>query len=351
MICIVTVYKSNNYGSYLQAKALFSVLKKYDDCYFLDFNQRKINLIKELLVLLIKRRDIKEALRLWQCHCYWKRLPAKSLSQIKKRNDDKLTFVIGSDEVWNVERAEMNFPEFWGANLHGKLISYAPSINTASEVAIKESNYISHLNRFHSISVRDTYTLSVITKLAESPISKVLDPTLLWDVNYYCDVKLKSQPFDYIAVYTFFDDDIRDDIAAIVEFARKKNLTVVSVGQEKKWCDKSVLSRGFNPFLYFLEAKYVVTNTFHGTAFAINFKTQFVALPYKNRKVVELLEDFGLEGRNVSGTASSSIQQMLLTPIDYIKVEEKLEKSRIASMNFIESAMQELRRSNSQIRP
>lgn len=40
-IGIVTVYKSYNYGSLLQATALRNILSKYGEVYFLDIGQRK----------------------------------------------------------------------------------------------------------------------------------------------------------------------------------------------------------------------------------------------------------------------------------------------------------------------
>jgi hypothetical protein len=76
-------------------------------------------------------------------------------------------------------------------------------------------------------------------------------------------------------------------------------MPIVSAGQFINWCDKCVHSRKGNPFFIFKNASYVFTNTFHGTAFAINYETQFVSFCKAKPKITNMLMQFGLQDRIV----------------------------------------------------
>ena len=84
------------------------------------------------------------------------------------------------------------------------------------------------------------------------------------------------------------------------------------------------------------DCSYLVTDSFHGTAFAINFNKQFMAvLPEgsTNTRNLSLLKLFGLERRAMSGTAIGGLAE---GSIDYSLVNEMLEEQRrisIAALN------------------
>lgn len=339
MIAIVTVYKSNNYGSYLQAKALYTILKKYDDqvC-FLDFNQRKYQIFRGIVSSIVKMYGIKRLKRTFQNYQYWNKLPSITLKGISNRDD--ITYVIGSDEIWNVKKKGMLYPQFWGINLKGKLFSYAVSSNNSRYGDIIESGFYTRLNDFKSISVRDQTTFETISKLTNNPVSVVLDPTLLFDVDFYAkQVKRKKIPFDYVAAYTLSDKGYAHEIEALRSIFRSKNLKIISVGIWKYWCDSYIINEDFNPYLEYVDAKYVVTNTFHGTAFAINFEKQFVVFSQNNQKITDLLNQFGLGNRNIFGKSQEEILNVLNQKIDYTRILDIKNEMRKKSITFIEDSL------------
>lgn len=339
MIVIVTVYKSNNYGSYLQAKALYTILKQYDkDVFFLDFCQRKYHIIKGIVSSIVKMYGVKRLKRTFQNFQYWRKLPSVTLNEIGNRDD--ITYVLGSDEIWNVKKKGMLYPQFWGVNLKGKLLSYAVSSNNSKYEDIIESGFHKRLNDFKSIGVRDYTTFETISKLTNNPVSVVLDPTLLFDADFYAkQINKINIPYDYVAAYTLSDKGYAREIEALRCIFTSKNLKIVSVGIWKYWCDSYIINEDFNPYLEYVDAKYVVTNTFHGTAFAINFEKQFVVFSQNNQKITDLLNQFGLGNRNIFGKSQDEILNILNQKIDYTRIHDIKNEMRRKSITFIEDSL------------
>lgn len=345
MLVIVTVYNSSNYGSYLQARALYDVLSSFEDTCFLNVNQRSnfgILQLKLIIISLIKYRSFKKALfyyyKFYNSYLAWKKLPSCNKKDIN--NIENVTFIIGSDEIWNISRQSCSNPIFWGDGLNGRIISYAPSANNASISIVETETYRQYINKFNRLSVRDNRTLSLIQQISDKDVSIVLDPTFLFDKDYYFrDVKKEEFDFEYIAVYLFEKKLKHSDIFAIRKFAKEKHCKLVSIGPWIDWCDVNVLAISNNPFLYYDNAKYVITNTFHGTAFAINFECQFVTYSYNNCKVNELVNLFGLSCRDLSLVSSGNIRDIFSKPIDYSVVNKIKNKMRKNSLEYLRNSI------------
>lgn len=339
-IIIITVYKSLNFGSYLQSKQLQKSALKYGEVCFFDAHTRKmgppflrkikriikdspsnINIIKGIIF------EIKELISLHKC---WNSLGSS-------QSLDKFDVVIlGSDEIWNIERPSCRNPIYWGKNIDAFKISYAPSVNNASEKAlINNPEYINYLNGIDRVSVRDRHSMEVLRQfLPEKPLI-VLDPTLLQKPDHI-DFNLKK-PF--IALYLFTNTLSEDDIKHIINFSKEKDMPLISAGQYISWCDGSVHSFEGNPFYIFENASYVITNTFHGTAYAINYNTAFVSFAKGKTKIFELLDQFGLGDRIVDD--SSDLCKTMAQEIDYANVNFIMKKWRDESLKYIDESIKQ----------
>ena len=83
-------------------------------------------------------------------------------------------------------------------------------------------------------------------------------------------------------------------------------------------------------------ADYVVTNSFHGTAFSINLNKQFwVFAPSKfSSRVSSIIQLLGLESRMIDKEIlDEDINQL----IDYQIINEKLDVERARAMSFLKS--------------
>lgn len=345
-ISIVTVYNSHNYGSLLQAKQLCKTLKKYGDVSFYNSHSRKLTKTflrksKKIITTSSKIGDkvkgplfeLAEMRILSEC---WKKLPSNESCK-----DSDVVF-LGSDEIWNVTRAACRYPVYWGANISSFKISYAPSVNiTTVEDMNKNSEYINYLKEIDCVSVRDSHSKEVIGHYLQEEPAVVLDPTLLYPPE--------EHDFDYgkpyIAVYLFYGALKNHEIEEIKKFAKEKNMPLISAGQYISWCDLSVHSHNGDPFYIYKNAQYVITNTFHGTAYAINHNTRFVALVKGKTKVEEMLKQFGLSNRILSDI--SELNNVMETQIDYNTVNEKLNNWRDKSLKYIDESIKKYESSKS----
>lgn len=336
-ILIITVYGSYNHGSFLQAYHLGNQLRNYGDPLYLDAHTRDwpliitamkrakmfINLKKNpLKILRIIGFELSEAMKMKQA---WKALHSTENSNMSD------VVVLGSDEIWNISRTECQFPIFWGKGINKPKFSYAPSVNTAlTEDFDRHPEYINYLKQVKKVSVRDERSRNILSHYATQDIQVVLDPTLLEKAKCFPYKYHKS----YIAVYTFFGHITIDAQKEIVRFAHANGYDLIATGQNVEWCDRSVHSINGNPFYIFRDAVFVITSTFHGTAYAINHNSQFVAYVRGNTKVEELLETFDLSDRIAE--PGSHIDDYYYKRIDYSKVNVILEERRKQSQRYIE---------------
>lgn len=338
MIDIITVYGSYNHGSYLQAAALQKVLSKYDVTFLVDTKTREWDVLRTAYRRTKLFSKYVKPGRLFDILVYEiiEGIIVKGLWK-KTNHKDTITAgccVLGSDEIWNIKRKVCRYPVFWGAGIEAKKIAYAPSINTSTfEDFEANAEYIQYLNQIDCLSVRDYNSKNILDKYTDKDISVVLDPTLLLN-----PVEI---PFtykkDYIAVYSFIGQIDEEAQRKIREFAKENNLDLIATGQTVPWCDKTVHSKDGNPFYIYKNAKYVITSTFHGTAYAINYRKNFITFAENNTKITALVKQFGLENRIVS--SAESVEKINFKPIDYGEVERQLEELRKKSFRYIEDAM------------
>lgn len=335
-IIITTVFNSNNFGSFLQARELKKTLNGYDTAFY-DSRTRSqratlINHIKKLIkhtksighILRGTIFEIAETIKLYRC---WHSLPHT------KKTENRDVMILGSDEIWNLSRKRCRHPIYWGDGFDGYKIAYAPSANQTTEEEFRRyPEFLSYLNRIDDVSVRDSSTAGLIAATAGQQPPVVLDPTLLRDPQPLRQKKLRP----YIAVYFFYERLKKEEVAEIRDFADRHGYLLVSAGQYISWCDRSIHSIKGNPFYIFENAAFVITNTFHGTAYSINYRKQFASFANSN-KVLGLLEEFGLQSRAV--TEERSLESIFRQRIDLSDLEEKISEKRVFSTEYLNRSL------------
>ncbi|HHX70418.1 MAG TPA: polysaccharide pyruvyl transferase family protein, partial [Gallicola sp.] len=225
-------------------------------------------------------------------------------------------------------------PVFFGKDIPSKKISYAPSVNNSNlEQFIANTEYVRLLCEIDSLSVRDHKSKEIIEELTGKKTEIVLDPTLLTDPPIY---KIGiNEP--YIAVYVFEANLSDKDIDKIRGFAKKHKMKLVACGVYLEWCDYCIHSKHGTPFYLYYKAEYVITNTFHGTAFAINYKKNFISIVNNNDKIINLLKEYGIDNRGIK--TGEDLEQTLLNEINYEKIEQTSKQLRIFSVDFIKKSI------------
>lgn len=344
-VCIITVYDSINCGSYLQAYVLGKICESLGcDVYYLkrsfkDKIQLKLSHLKKTLKLMIKK-DFKayyEKIELDKCF----NKIQNNLKIITKKEMFKIDcIIIGSDTLWNINAKyfKKNYKLFFGGEFENKkCITYAvSSANAKVEKILKLPNIKSYVNKLYKISVRDNATKEVAEKLSDKNIELVCDPTLLFSISEYKNlIGKRKEEKKYIYLY-LFDDLNKYQIENVKKFSKDMNLIIVDGNLNKSWADTSIQNTPDNFLNYMYYADYVITDTFHGTIFSINFNKQFVTINREKNKVNEFIFICDLKNRL---SEKNTLSNILQEDINYKKVNQILDNYKEKSINYLKKAL------------
>lgn len=352
-----------NNGSFLQAYALYSVLKNISrqNIEFLDFNnelllqkqKNKKSGIKDILRKIKHKvlpkywsyvRTVKRSERFcaeWQT---WLPIIGVDPKKYNYPNGNYDLVVVGSDEVFNVcQFTNEGFNPPWALLGEGintqRLVSYAAACGQTDlqglEAGQLTATYGALLNKFDEISVRDENTFNVVSALSDVKPQYHIDPVLLLD-EFPEDVKYKRLPYKYVLIYAYtrrIGDE--KEIAAIKRFAKSHNLKTVCVNCFQTWADKFIVSSAFALLQYVRDAECVITDTFHGTVFSIRNNVPFVTITRKSNenKLKFLLKQFELSDRELKDV--NDLPKIFDKAIDFDAVNEKLACERKKSTVYL----------------
>ena len=337
-IGIVTVYKSQNCGSYLQAWALKTILERLGcEVCFVPYKSTSgsiVNIIWKVLKCCIKLR-FRTAIFLINRKVMFNKaqreLPIINISE----NMD--AYIFGSDTIWNFENpffySQKDF--FIGKGITQPRYTYAVSGGSTSSMYYEnDKNIKEELEKFDRISVRDGYLKGILEELfPKKQIVQVLDPTLLLTPSDYTSLISQSSSIkNYIFIYYF--GNMPDKLfQQLLIFARKQGLKLVNMGFPDKRFDYNITNSPEGFIKYFISATYVITNTFHGCVFSVLFNKQFITDGFNKRKVEDFISRYGLQTQYI--TDETTVEEILTQSIDYKTINDRIEKEREISLHFL----------------
>lgn len=356
-IGILTLPIKSNYGGILQAYALLTYLRKQGhDAWFIrrrwnSENQSKLHKIFKLVyhTLIIRKfnKFIKQYIQ-----------PQTEIIDTRDKTNTLLSkgfdaFVVGSDQVWRMRHVygtDYNYFLDFTGDSNVKRLAYAASfgVDYWDDTNPKKSIPIVKelLQKFDAISVREDSGIELCRSLFGVKAQHVLDPSLLLSKEDYINqFSLNIKQGKYIAVYIL--DMTKEKQQLINSYSVMLNLPIKYINRSKL---SSLSQRGFWKELCqpriesWLEnianASYVITDSFHGTAFSINFERQFISIANKKRgldRFLSLLKLFGLENRLLEDTCTKPIEKEI---INYNLVKELIKKERLLSTNYLINNLQ-----------
>lgn len=319
-IGILTMHRVVNYGSTLQAYALqhFLFEQGYDnEIIDYQFAPKPLNL-KDWFRYILKGNFIKYI----KFKQFWKSNYILSSQTYKNRN--KLTessckydiYLTGSDQVWNPKHNgnELTFMFDFIKNSKYKKIAYAASFSTGKITDEKTAQYKTWLSHYETISVREKNAIALVRQITGKDGIWVCDPTLLLDKATWNKLGEKSQlkinkPYIlfYILTYAYNPYPQINNIINRIQDEFKGKLSIFLDGKiSDKKRDNSIVISNISPydFIYLIKnADFIVTTSFHGTAFAINFRKPFYSVIQSNTtlddRMYSLLDKVGLKQRAI----------------------------------------------------
>lgn len=369
-ISIITLHRVLNYGSVLQAFATSEIFKSFGcQVEFVDyvrsndlnrskianFNEFKLKqnnksnlrgIMKWLYKIMIKtliypttRKFFESCERFINLNMKMSNIQYNSLEEINSNPPQADIYCTGSDQVWNsYYNNGIDSAYFLSYSLQGKKISLSSSFGNEKLDELQKDAIYSYLKDYIALSVRENSGLDILNSMGLEG-EKLIDPTLMLDLNKwtsYCEKRIiKPQ---YLLVYNFENSKEIKEIA--VEIAREKKLKIVSIGfhQHHRLLRKGkvIIIPSINEFLTLLYyADFVVTNSFHGTCFSLNFRKEFAVVLRNqfNTRMQSILNIVELEDRIVN---KDDYKKVFEKTIDFDKVDEILGKERKKAINYIE---------------
>ena len=311
-IGILTFHRASNYGAVLQAYALQQAFRKIgSDAVIVNYLNKVVEGDHRPVGLFTHHNPVSAALR-YPIKAKKDRLfnefRSRKLVMTEEVLPDELSslkdsfslFVTGSDQVWNDRFSGLDPAYMLTFAQEQQRYSYACSFGFEEFPEGKEDRYKELLSGMQCLSLREMSGKELVEKIGlEGRVD--LDPTLLLDEEHWREFsKAPKVSGHYILVYTVNPD------VHLVEFARKLSAEtgcgIMYLNNQYKSNRDLTRVRYASPEEYvgwFANAQYVLTNSFHGTAFSIIFHRRFkVELETKKKYNVrsrDLLINCGLQ--------------------------------------------------------
>lgn len=263
---------------------------------------------------------------------------------------DYTHYIVGSDQVWNYSNYFSIEPYLLPFVKNGKKISYAASIGHSEIPDILYDIYKSNLNSFDSISVRESQGAQVLKEVTgREDIKTVLDPTLLLTKEEWCQalsIEINNNK-PYVLLYLLSRSTYSIELALKLAARNNWDVIVITPGITPQYNYKNVqYICGASPRKFvelFAGASFVITNSFHGTAFSVNFRVPFISTTRYNKRYnsrfVNLLHITYLENRLVFEDDKDYTIIDTLGKCDFSKSVSVLQDERNASLTFLYNSL------------
>ncbi len=362
---VITRHAISNYGSLLQALATQQVLTDLGhECKIIDYIRADENYHNFEKTLLARKpgwnnnpikRLVYLALRQGPCVSAGKRFElarsqylstTKLYTSLQELENDKPQadiYITGSDQVWGPV-ANGSYDSAYCLSFtspEDKRISYAASFGHTDMTTELERYFTEQLSRYDKLAVREDSAVEMLRKMGLSAC-QVIDPTLLLDRDYWGRYLRPIKHKNYILIYQLHSDKRLGAYAKRVAKELGCRLIRVSASFHQISREgKLIYAPDPGSFLsYIRNARCMITDSFHGTAFAINFNTPFVeVLPNTNTgtRNMSILRLTGLEDRVLRDIDDTSLAG---ADIDFTHANEVIAQKRRESLDILREMLE-----------
>lgn len=359
----ITFHRAQNHGSILQAYALQEFVKTCCKKNGIDCDYKIIDFIpefqSELYAIFHKHGGIKSFVKNAINLLHYKSLVVRQ-SRFQQFIDDYLDttevyagrgslscytdmadlYISGSDQIWNV-RAQDSSPSYFYDFLpaSAKRISYAASFGPLKIDWGKYDSalYSQLLGQYSEISVREQGSADNIVKLIGKNPKILPDPTLLLSKEMWKHIASTEakEAKPYILLYALEPTKTQLKLVRLISEIQGLEVIVLRYNNKNDWFNAFEHRYGAGPrefISYILNAELIVTTSFHGTAFSINFEKPFWVIDGLNdARIGAILKACNLECQNLNPHEMPPRKY----DIDFSKAREYLAECRKQATNFM----------------
>lgn len=361
-VSVITRHAVTNYGSLLQSIAIQRAIELLGhECEIVDYIRADETALRSERTLLASKSDWNSslfrrmayiALRVPESLLASARFSSErrknlrlsqrysSLAELRKNPPVADVYMTGSDQVWGPVMCGEYDPAYLldYVSEKSRLVAYGSSFGKRVPLGDAERMFRNELTRYDAIAVREDTAVEQLSRWG-FPAEQVLDPTLLLPGDSWRSIMNPSrgEPAPYVLVYQIHNDQRVGRYAErAASFLGLPLIRVSPYAHQVSREGELVLLPRASEFLRLIDnAEMLVTDSFHGTVFAINLNTPFV----------EILPNTGTASRNASILRLVNLEERVLrddknfdlaaTPIDFIPVNEIIERERDKSMRVL----------------
>lgn len=355
-IGIVTIWDDTNLGNRLQNYAMSYILSKKMGCEAVTLRslplkkQTPVQQLKEKIMLgictfprMAAKRFGVGAVRYSKINKWNKQIPSRVFLETKEiphTIDNEFDyFVSGSDQIWNHTFSASRFHDFFLQFADPqKRIAVSASIGLDSVSEEWKGFYARQLKSYRAISVREERAKQIVEELSGRTATVVSDPVMVLDIEDWRDVERRPNVAldkDYILVYVLgtLSQEVKEKIN---QWGKRGKCSIYNM------LDKEVpelFTCGPAEFLSLVEnAKLVVTDSFHCSAFSILFSKPFVVIKRNDRnrdmgsRLDTLLQKYALDDRR-----EENVEDVFHCDFSYAK--SVVEQERQEFMAFLSKSL------------
>lgn len=342
-IVLLTIWKVGNYGAEMQTYATVKALQQLGhEVVVLDYRLKEERGIRGCLNTTLASLTPTQR----KFESFWKNnIPSSKHFRTKEELKNGLPsadlYLVGSDQVWNPAITKDKCMDFFLDFVpEGKRrAAYASSLGVSEwkvDPSITDRIKI-QLSKFEHISCRESDGVKILNDIFGVTSINVLDPTLLF--SGYPELTGNSTQRNTFVYYPLFGGKEMEDLCQ--QTASVLNLEYINNNLCSYWIRGRIWNRpSISEWVRnFAEAKFVATQSFHGTAFSIIHKKQFFVV-YNGGKVsriANLLDALGIRDRLFSTVEAAREAQPWNTMIDYHIVDSRLNEMRKISWDFLKN--------------
>ena len=263
---------------------------------------------------------------------------------------EKFTDVlVGSDQLWLPSGNGTNFYNLMFAPRACNRIAYAASFGVSSIPAHQRKETAEYLEKIRHISLREESGKRIVKELTGRDVPVILDPTMVITRKQWDEAVPDQAVTDGEYLFCYFlgnNPSHREEASALAKSLGLKIVTLRHldeyIASDEKFGDEAPYDVGPEEFVNLIRhAKYVCTDSFHGSVFSILYRKQFISFNRygdgtnsRNSRLDTLFGNIGID-RRFHGDLKGEIQR----EIDYDAVDSKLEGLRTRSDRFIREAL------------
>lgn len=257
------------------------------------------------------------------------------------KSDIYYKYICGSDQIWCTTTLYPDPLMYLRFTTKNKRIAYAPSLGRKYIPKYNRDTLKRFISDFSAISVRETDGAMLIKELTGLDAPVALDPTLLFNKEFWLLYSAPITENGYILCY-FLNEPSTAVQEKILSFANGRKIVALrsSFSHINTYDNIIFPDAGPGEFIgYVANADFIFTDSYHGMLFAINFEKEFLSVEREYGKYdqssrqLSILNLLGiLHCYNNSGDVSEG-------NINYPKVKTVLTDLRKKSFDYLKDAL------------